>query len=146
MLSRARLPALVAMENSTALPALSRKVSPSSRKPSSCSLCNALDVSYGCGLRLLLNQNLLLGEMMPMAGTAWPRKTIRARSPRLMASEIARRKFVEVNQAFLYAARGEPGAWLNQSCSVSVEAPASRTNALSADSFSKMAGDTVLIR
>src|SRR3954454_20731690 len=67
-------------------------------------------------------------------------------SLRLIASEIARRKFVEVNQAFLYVGIGALGTWLNQSCSVSVEAPASRTEALSAESFSKIAGVTVLIK
>ena len=47
------------------------------------------------------NQNLLAGETGPMADCACPRNTMRARSARLIASEMARRKFAERNQFFL---------------------------------------------
>ena len=60
-------------------------------------------------------------------------------------SETARRKAVDVNHACLYAGMGAVAVWLNHSCSVSVEAPTSRTRAASsADNFSNTAGETIL--
>src|SRR5215831_7747912 len=77
------------------------------------------------GLSLASNQNLLAGEMGPIAACACPRNTRRAISSRLIAWEIARRNADERNQAFLYGGSGDLATWLNHICSLSNEAPAS---------------------
>src|ERR1700722_6419007 len=101
MRSRDLLPALVMIENTTALPSLSLSVPFSKRNPSDWSAFRATSGTYGCGFRLVLNQNLLAGENGPTAGWACPRKTTRLKSSRLIAPEIARRKLAERNQFFL---------------------------------------------
>src|ERR1035438_6997619 len=53
---------------------------------------------------------------------------MRARSSRLMASERARRKLVERNQARLYSGMGAFATWLNHMKSESSEGPASCTS------------------
>ena len=49
-------------------------------------------MSKPAGFSLALNQNLFAGETGPTAGCACPRNTTRARSSRLIAWEMARRK------------------------------------------------------
>src|SRR5882672_2650461 len=125
--SRDLLPALVTMENSTALPSLSRKVSFCNVNPPACSRWSAAWVEYDSALRWLLNQNLFAGETGPTPGWACPLNTTRLRSARLIASETARRKLVERNQFRLYAGMGAFATWLNHMNSESSEAPASCT-------------------
>src|SRR5207249_9093324 len=72
-----------------------------------------------------LNQKWFAGETGPKAGRACPPKTIRDRSSRLMAMEMALRNSVERNQAFLFSAKGAVGTWLNHTNSESRPVPAS---------------------
>ena len=70
MRSLGLLPALVTMENSTALPPLSNNAPFCRWKPSACRRFQAASGRYGSALSLLLNQNLLAGETGPTAGWA----------------------------------------------------------------------------
>src|SRR5579863_1605226 len=138
MRSRYLLPALVMIENTTALPEESFSTPFSKRNPSPCSDLSAFSGEYASGFKLELNQNLLAGEIGPVAGCACPRNTTRLRSSRLIAAEIARRKAVERNQFFLYCGSGERATWLNHICSLSREGPASCTSCgVAAASLSK---------
>src|ERR1051326_9337090 len=115
MRSRALLPELVMIENTPAFPSRSFSSPFSIRKPSACSAFSAASGEYAAGFNLALNQNLLAGEIGPAAGCACPRNTTRARSARLMASEIARRKEADRNQFFLYWGSGALATSLNRS-------------------------------
>src|SRR5215813_14705364 len=126
MRSRYLLPEFVMIEKTTSLPSLSFKTPFSKRKPSAWSDFRAASAEYGMDLSLLSNQNLLAGETGPSAGFAWPRNTIFAMSSRLIASEMARRKFAERNQAFLNEGSGDLATWLNHMNSLSSDGPESR--------------------
>src|SRR4051794_25129501 len=101
MRSRYLLPAFVMIENSTAFPSRSTRVPFCWRKPSAWSRFIAAAGSYVCGFSFELNQNLFVGEIGPIAGVARDENAIRQRSARLMASDIARRNAVDLNQVFL---------------------------------------------
>src|ERR1700720_1194016 len=107
--SRDLLPALVMTVNSTRFAEESSKIPPSSRNPACASNRSAPAESYlGIGSEEL-NQNWFAGETGPKAGCAWPPKTIRHKSARLMAMEIALRNSVAPNQFFLYSGNGAEG-------------------------------------
>src|SRR5579863_143649 len=147
MRSRYLLPALVIIENTTGLPEESLSTPFSRRNPWLCRSFIAFSGEYASGFKLALNQNLFAGEIGPAAGCACPRKTMRLRSWRLMAEEIARRKAVERNQFFLYCGSGERDTWLNHICSLSREGPASWTSCgVVAASLSKYSLSSELIR
>src|SRR6266536_3626494 len=101
MRSRYLFPELVMMENTTGFPSLSFNAPFSSRKPSTWRAFNAASGEYAVGFSLALNQNWFAGDTGPTAACACPRNTTRARSWRLIAAEIARRKLAERNQIFL---------------------------------------------
>src|SRR5579862_6917740 len=147
MRSRLLFPELVRIEKTTGLPSLSLSAPFSRRKPSLCSAFNAASAEYDSGFSLALNQNLLAGETGPTAGCACPRNTTRARSSRLIASEIARRKAAERNQFFLYGGNGDFATSLNHICSLSSDGPASCTTCGDVvASLSKYSLSRVLIR
>src|SRR5581483_8272626 len=104
-------------EKLTAFPARSFSVSAVLVNPSCFSKSSAAFVLYGIGFRFLSNQNLFAGLNSPTEGVACPRKATRARSARLIAVEIARRKLRERNHAFLKAGIGAFVTSLNQNCS-----------------------------
>src|SRR6266851_417576 len=104
--SRDLFPELVMTVNSTRLPEESRRVLPARRKPAWARRRSAPPKSYrGTGSEEL-NQKWLAGETGPKAGCACPPKTMRDKSARLMAMEMALRNSVERNQVFLYSAKG----------------------------------------
>src|ERR1700724_176534 len=104
--SRTALPELVTSVNSTRWPAESRNSSFAKRKPACVSKASAACGSnFGAG-SAELNQKRFAGETGPYAGFAKPEKTMRQRSSRLMAAEMALRNCAERNQAFLYSAIG----------------------------------------
>src|SRR5258707_11582592 len=111
--SRDLFPELVMTANSTRFPEASRRVEPSRRKPAWESKRSAPAESY-CGMGSAeLNQKWFAGETGPKAECACPPKTMRDKSARLMAIEMALRNSVERNQVFLYSAKGAAGTWLN---------------------------------
>src|SRR5712691_10958574 len=123
--SRDLFPELVMTVNSTRFPEESRSVSPSRRKPAWASTRSAPAESY-CGIGSEeLNQKWFAGETGPKAGCACPPKTMRDKSERFMAMEMALRNSVERNQFFLYSAKGAAGTWLNHTNSESRPGPAS---------------------
>src|SRR5689334_17933623 len=99
ILSRGLLPALVIREKETGLPDWSFRISPSLRKPPTFNNLSAASASCGTDVRLWSNQSLFAGLNSPNEGLACPRKATRARSVRLMAIEMAFRKFRDRNQA-----------------------------------------------
>src|SRR5260370_3887194 len=124
--SRDLFPELVMTVNSTRFPEESRSVSPSRRKPAWASTRSAPEESYFGTGREELNQKWFAGETGPKAGRACPLKTMRDKSSRLMAMEMALRNSVERNQAFLFSASGALATWLNHTNSQSTPAPASQ--------------------
>src|SRR5213594_4292487 len=123
--SRDLFPELVMTVNSTRFPEESRRVEPSNRKPAWERRRSAPAESYGGTGRAELNQKWFAGETGPKAGWACPAKTIRDKSARLIAIEMALRNSVERNQAFLYSASNAVGTWLNHTNSESRPVPAS---------------------
>src|SRR5712692_6084731 len=123
--SRDLFPALVMTVNSTPLSEESRKVPLSSRNPACARRRSAPAESYLGTRSEELNQNWFAGETGPKAGCAWPPKTIRHKSARLMAMEIALRNSVARNQLFLYSGNEAEGTWLNHMNSESRPGPAS---------------------
>src|SRR5437868_12655255 len=122
--SRDLFPELVMTVNSTRFPEESRNVPPWSRKRAWASKRSAPAESY-CGMGSEeLNQKWFAGETGPKAGWACPPKTMRDKSARLMAMEIALRNSVERNQAFLLSTSGAVGTWLNHINSESRPVPA----------------------
>src|SRR5260370_21231013 len=123
--SRDLFPELVMTVNSTRFPEESRRVSPSSRKPDRASRRRAPAESY-CGTGSEeLNQKWFAGETGPKAGCACPPKTMRDKSARLMAIEMALRNSVDRHQVFLFSASGAVETWLNHTNSESLPVPAS---------------------
>src|SRR5215469_6906917 len=147
MRSRYLLPEFVMMEKTTSFPSMSLRVPFSRWKPSFCSTCSAASGEHVSGFSFELNQNLFAGETGPTAGCACPRKTTRAKSPRLIVCEIALRNAAERNHFFLYAGIGAFATWLNHICSLSREGPASCTRFDDVDaSLSKYSLSSELIR
>src|SRR6266436_10218328 len=117
--SRDLFPELVMTVNSTRFPEESRSVSPSRWKPAWASTRSAAAESY-CGIGSEeLNQKWFAGETGPKAGRACPPKTMRDKSARLMAMEMALRNSVVRYQFFLCSGNGAVGTWLNHICSES---------------------------
>src|SRR5690242_18362458 len=107
--SRDLFPALVMSVNSTRFPVESSNALFSRRNPALASRRRAPAESYlGIGSEEL-NQNWFAGETGPNAGWAWPPKTIRDKSARLMAMEMALRNSVVRNQFFLNVDNGADG-------------------------------------
>src|ERR1700676_1331310 len=107
--SRTALPELVTRVNSTLWPAESRNSSFAKRKPACVNRASAACGSYSGAGRAELNQKRFAGAAGPAGGfakVAKPAKTMRHRSSRLIAAEIALRNCAERNQAFLYSASG----------------------------------------
>src|SRR6476661_2259266 len=123
--SRDLFPALVITVNSTRFPEESCKAPPSSRNPTCARRRSAPEASYAGTGSEELNQNWFAGETGPTAGWACPPKTMRHKSARLMAMEMALRNSVVRNQFFLYSDNGAEGTWLNHICSESRPGPAS---------------------
>src|SRR5258708_24709297 len=95
--SRDLFPELVMTANSTRFPEESRRVPPSSRKPAWASRRSAPAESYFEMGSEELNQKWFAGETGPKAGCACPLKTMRDKSARLIAMEMAVRNSVERN-------------------------------------------------
>src|SRR5207253_9013248 len=127
--SRDLFPELVMTVNSTRFPEESRSMLPSRRKPAWARRRSAAAESY-CGMGSEeLNQKWFAGETGPKAGWACPPKTMRDKSARLMAMEIALRNSVVRNQVFLFSGSGAEETWLNHKNSESRPGPASWTAA-----------------
>src|SRR6266581_1809567 len=123
--SRDLFPELVMTVNSTWFPEESRSVPPSTRKPAWASRRSAPAESY-CGTGSEeLNQKWFAGETGPKAGCACPLKTMRDKSARLIAMEMALRNSVERNHDFLFSGSGALGTLLNHTNSESRPGPAS---------------------